>query len=249
MNLIQSLALATTTTFNFEPEDDVIVDWYKRDCKKNNKSAVIFPKNIVINKFTPEQQNAFAEAKRGMLVEEKQKNFMKRLTKGDASETGIVRFLTPVLMPKYGGKIEVKESPDIDNALDQIRANFPIHKDSEGSDFMIPFNSAIKFNLIIRDMNPAVKNATTAEDNLTIFLKGAPEKVLKRVSFIKIKDENGQIHDVEYDAGAKYETEAANDRFGLMGERVLAFARIDLDPNAYNKTFQFDTKNWAEWDM
>ena len=44
MNLVQSLALATTTTFNFEPEDDVIVDWYKRDCKKNNKSAVIFPK-------------------------------------------------------------------------------------------------------------------------------------------------------------------------------------------------------------
>merc|ERR1719491_494584 len=45
------------------------------------------------------------------------------------------------------------------------------------------------------------------------------------------------------------ETEAANDRFGLMGERVLAFARMNLDPAHYSKTFQFDTKNWADWDM
>jgi sodium/potassium-transporting ATPase subunit alpha len=116
---------------------------------------------------------------------------------------------------------------------------------------MIPFNSAIKFNLIIRDMNPAVRNPQRTEDNLTIFLKGAPEKVLKRVSYIKIQDDNGNIRDVAYDAGAQYETEAANDRFGLMGERVLAFARLDLDPinTPYNKTYQFDTKQWANWDM
>jgi len=114
---------------------------------------------------------------------------------------------------------------------------------------MIPFNSAIKFNLIIRDMNPSVKEPTETKDNLTIFLKGAPEKVLKRVSKIMITNEQGHEEEANYDAGAKYETEAANDRFGLMGERVLAFARMNLDPAHYSKTFQFDTKNWADWDM
>ena len=34
------------------------------------------------------------------------RRFMKRGTKGDASETGLVRFLTPVLMAEYGGPIE-----------------------------------------------------------------------------------------------------------------------------------------------
>jgi len=248
MNLIYSLALSTTTTFNYEPEDDVIVDWYKRDCKKNKTTAVTFPKNVVINLFTDAQKNAFNSAKRAMDVEEKKRNFMKRLTKGDASETGIVRFLTPVLMDNYGGPISVKQSADIDNALDQIRANFPIHQDNSQSDFMIPFNSAIKFNMIIRDMNPEVRQANTKEDNLTVFLKGAPEKVLKRVSKIMICRDN-EITEVAYDAGARYECEAANDRFGLMGERVLAFARYDLDPREYDKTYQFDTKNWADWDM
>ena len=181
--------------------------------------------------------------------EEKGRNFMKRNTKGDASETGIVRFLTPVLMREYGGPLE-KDSK-YENALDQLRGTFPIHKDSEGSDFVIPFNSAIKFNLIIRDMAPGNANPRSAEENLTVFLKGAPEKVLKRVAQIKVKDEQGNVYDAPYDAGARYETEAANDRFGLMGERVLAFARLDLDPtnSPYTKKYQFDTKNWADWDM
>jgi len=107
MNLIYSLALSTTTTFNYEPEDDVVVDWYVRDCKKNKTTAVTFPKNVVINEFTDAQKSAFNGAKASMGVEEKKRNFMKRLTKGDASETGIVRFLTPVLMDSFGGPIKV----------------------------------------------------------------------------------------------------------------------------------------------
>lgn len=241
------MALSTTTTFNFEPEDDVIIDFYKRKCKKDGVSAVTYPKQVVINNFTEQQRSAFQQAKRDMLVEEKTRYFVKRLTKGDASETGIVRFLTPALMSEYGGPIKCAEG--VDNALDQVRMNYPVHKDCENSDFMIPFNSAIKFNLIIRDMCPSARQPRSVEENLTIFLKGAPEKVLKRVSYIKVKDMNGNIFDAPYDAGARYETEAANDRFGLMGERVLAFARLDLDPNQYDKTYQFDTKNWADWDM
>jgi len=47
----------------------------------------------------------------------------------------------------------------------------------------------------------------------------------------------------------KYDVKAANDMFGLMGERVLAFAKIELDPAIFTKepAYQFDVKNWASW--
>lgn len=67
-----------------------------------------------------QQRDTMAAAKAEMEEEERQKNFMKRATKGDASETGIVRFLTPILMQQYGGPM-VKD-PAHENALDQIRA-------------------------------------------------------------------------------------------------------------------------------
>lgn len=34
------------------------------------------------------------------------RRFVKRETKGDASETGLIRFITPILMAEYGGPIE-----------------------------------------------------------------------------------------------------------------------------------------------
>lgn len=54
---------------------------------------------------------------------------------------------------------------------------------------------------------------------------------------------------IDYDAALKYDIDAANDRFGLMGERVLAFAKLDLDPRIFTKdpVYQFDVKNWASW--
>lgn len=60
---------------------------------------------------------------------------------------------------------------------------------------LVPFNSEIKFNLFIRDMNPQNKHPQRKEDNLMVFLKGAPERVLARCNKILI---NGE--EVEYDA-------------------------------------------------
>jgi hypothetical protein len=42
---------------------------------------------------------------------------------------------------------------------------------------------------------------------------------------------------------------AANDRFAKMGERVLGFSKIDLDPNAFKKSpcYEFDTAGWKSW--
>jgi len=53
-----------------------------------------------------------------MIEEEKALRFIKRNTKGDASETGLIRFVTPILMKAYGGPIEVKNT---ENSLDEIR--------------------------------------------------------------------------------------------------------------------------------
>ena len=44
---------------------------------------------------------------------------------------------------------------------------------------------------------------------------------------------------VDYSDDLKFSVKAANDRFGLMGERVLAFARIQLDPTIYKKQPQY----------
>ena len=53
-------------------------------------------------------------------------------------------------MQEYGGPIECTSQ---DNALDQIRENYPMLKGEDGNEFQIPFSSSIKFNMIIRDAN------------------------------------------------------------------------------------------------
>ena len=69
---------------------------------------------IIINK----SKVTFDEAYKAMIEEEKALRFIKRNTKGDASETGLIRFVTPILMKAYGGPIEVKNT---ENSLDEIR--------------------------------------------------------------------------------------------------------------------------------
>jgi len=116
----------------------------------------------------------------------------------------------------------------------------------DNSQCQIPFNSGIKFNLIVRDMKNHPKN--DGGEKTTIFLKGAPEKVLNRVSKILVKNEAGQLVEENFSEEISFETEAANSRFGLMGERVLAFARFEVDSQDYPKGYQYDTKDWAKWD-
>lgn len=55
-----------------------------------------------------------------MIEEESQMNYIKRAVKGDASETGLVKFSQPVLMSEYGGEYE--------DGLNDIRKAFPCVK-------------------------------------------------------------------------------------------------------------------------
>jgi sodium/potassium-transporting ATPase subunit alpha len=77
-----------------------------------------------------------------------------------------------------------------------------------------------------------------------VVLKGAPEKVLNRCSKILI---NGEEKD--FDDYARAEVNAANDSLGKLGERVLAFATCELDPQIFTKdpAYEFDVRGWKRW--
>ncbi len=56
-------------------------------------------------------------------------------------------------------------------------------------------------------------------------MKGAPERILSRCSKILIDG-----NEVDFDDDYRGLVNFANDSFGKMGERVLAFAKCELDP-------------------
>jgi len=83
------------------------------------------------------------------------------------------------------------------------------------------------------------------DGSLSIFLKGAPERVLKRCSKILVGGE-----EVDFTPELRAEVDQANKDFGKLGERVLAFARLRFDPAKYPKdTYKFDVKNWKDWGL
>ncbi len=66
-----------------------------------------------------------------------------RKTAGDASESGLIKFVHPI------------------NDINQTRQQHPTFsfvQDEQLIECLIPFNSEIKFNLYIKDMNPRNKN-------------------------------------------------------------------------------------------
>lgn len=109
---------------------------------------------------------------------------------------------------------------------------------------LIPFSSEIKFNCIIRDANPQVTEPSDKKDNITVFLKGAPDRVIKRCTKVLVRGEELPI-----DHRVRSFFDMANDKFAKSGERVLAFASINLDPNEYKKNpcYHFGVENWKTW--
>ena len=161
-----------------------------------------------------------------MKAAEEKMLYIHRHCKGDASETGLVQFAQGVM------------------DLNETRSKFPTHvcKDAGGkeSECLIPFSSEIKFNLFIRDM---AKSDEKDNNNLCVYMKGAPERILVRCSKILV---GGQ--EIDFTQELRDEVTQANSDFGKLGERVLAFARCRLDASKYTKDgYAFDTKTWKEW--
>lgn len=93
-------------------------------------------------------------------------------------------------------------------------------------------------------MNKSVKNPSSKKDNMMVVMKGAPERILSRCSKILLRGEER-----DFDEAARAEVNAANDSLGKLGERVLAFARYELDPEVFTKNphYPFDVKGWKTW--
>lgn len=180
-------------------------------------------KGIAVSSVTDLTDAENAEMKARLRVAEKQMPNIKRFCKGDASETGLVQFAESIM------------------SLEPARQKYPTHKytitDSKKEvDCAIPFSSDIKFNLFIRDMS-------ADGENLSVYMKGAPERILSRCSKILV---NGQ--EVDFDENLKAEVNQANSDFGKLGERVLAFAKYTLPSQPFDKeTYQFDMKGWKNF--
>ena len=165
-----------------------------------------------------------------MIAEENDKPYIRRSVEGDASETGLIKFVQPLLMDGPFGCYQK-------GGLDAFRLKYPVFRDESGAEVNIPFSSDIKFNLCVRDMQ-------ADGENLCVFLKGAPERVVTRCSTVLIDGEDKPL-----DSKMQARIKAAYDRFGGMGERVLAFSRHKLDGKIYTKNpaYPFDVTGWKKW--
>jgi magnesium-transporting ATPase (P-type) len=82
-------------------------------------------------------------------------------------------------------------------------------------------------------------------DELMVFMKGAPEKILKRCSKILINNA-----EVDFTDELRKEIADAQASFGDLGERVLAFARKSLPASKFDKQkYKFDIKGWKSWGL
>lgn len=136
--------------------------------------------------------------------------------------------------------------------IDVVRSKFPVYtfpfsEDGDPSNTKqvsskIPFNSEIKFNMSIRNF----ANFETHDDSkkgLCVIMKGAPDRIIDRCSKILIKGEERELTPDLLDL-----VNAKNVYLAGLGERVLAFARIHLDPQEFNpNTFIPDLKKWNTW--
>jgi sodium/potassium-transporting ATPase subunit alpha len=98
--------------------------------------------------------------------------------------------------------------------------------------------------MFVRDMNSAVRNPTNPKDGLMVVMKGAPERILNRCTKILVNGEERP-----FDEEARKEVNEANDQLGRLGERVLAFARYELETDYFTKSpqYEFDVKGWKKW--
>jgi sodium/potassium-transporting ATPase subunit alpha len=219
LSLVQAIVLGTYTIFNYDPSDDEAKQLYARI---NKVSVASLEKVSLSDKDNKEMKARLKAAEENLL-------YTARHCKGDASETGLVQFAQAIM------------------DLNETRTNFPTHKsigeNGKVTEYLIPFSSDIKFNMFIRDMTKTSEGGPNA--NLSIFLKGAPERVLNRCSKILI---NGEA--VEFTKELRDEVNKANSDFGKLGERVLAFARYDLPASKYDKeNYKFDVKTWKNWGL
>lgn len=215
---MKAIVLGTYTIFEYGPTDD--------ECKQ----LIARMNGVPVSNYEDKEmdENEMKDARLRLIAAEKDMLYIHRHCKGDASETGLVQFGQAVM------------------DLDETRSKFPTYaynKDGKEIKCLIPFSSDIKFNLFIRDMNPKEKEPSNIDDNLCVYMKGAPERILSRCARILVNGEEVDFTD-EY----RRMVNEANSSFGKLGERVLAFARYRLPVDKYPKgKYEFNVSTWKDW--
>ncbi|CAH7688077.1 hypothetical protein PPACK8108_LOCUS22980 [Phakopsora pachyrhizi] len=97
--------------------------------------------------------------------------------------------------------------------------------------FSIPFNSTAKWALV-------VVSKTHENGDLTLYLKGAPERVLARCSHILV---NGDAVPISEEVRCAYDE--AYQYMASRGHRVIACAQLLLAADKFPKDFQFSKKD------
>jgi sodium/potassium-transporting ATPase subunit alpha len=127
---------------------------------------------------------------------------LKRETKGDASESAIIKFVEPIR-----------------NITEYRKAHTRICS--------IPFNSNNKWMCAIHEV----------DDRYILFFKGAPERIMNMCTSAYFK---GRNHDMT--EALREDFEDINEELAKRGERVLAFAHLELPKDKFPKGFRFDAE-------
>jgi magnesium-transporting ATPase (P-type) len=140
-----------------------------------------------------------------------EEDILKREIKGDASEGALIKFAEGVV-----------KNQNSENNIENLRSMHKKH-------FMIPFNSTNKWMLTITS---PLENGVP-KNNLTLHMKGAPEKIIAKCSHYLIEGVSYEIN-----SQIRQDLEDLNTTLASRGERVLGFAKYDL-PEQFNSNYEF----------
>ncbi len=130
---------------------------------------------------------------------------LKKETKGDASESAIIKFVQPLR-----------------DIMDYRKSNPRL--------VAIPFNSTNKWMLSINE-----QEGDSNSKPLLLMMKGAPERVMNMCTSVLV---NGELQPM--DENVRGEMETINETLARRGERVLAFAQMELPRDKFPPGFEFD---------
>ena len=195
-------------------------------CNRMSVSHVVYNKSITVTPITPnmegdsfsmfDQEDPHFKALQRIATlntdavflasSMNEPDVLKKETKGDASESAIIKFVEPI------------------RAIEEYRA-------ASKRVVSIPFNSTNKWMLAIHEQEGPDNDSKP----LVLMVKGAPERVMNMCAFAYM---NGSL--LPMDENLRNEFELINENLARRGERVLAFAHLELDRTAFPPNYVFD---------
>jgi len=139
-------------------------------------------------------------------------------TQGDASESSIIKFAQYMFPGVYKGsanmpaEVEEVNSLYYSDLMEVARRAAPMAPEGQ-----IPFNSANKYHVKI------TRNVDNAEHPYTVWMKGAPERIMARCDHMILEGQAVSMADSDLQEITELQRELMR-----KGRRVLAFAKFDI---------------------